>query len=184
MFSKTDAERLAAGLEMREAHRALLDHWLSLWPGDALPSRALLSPAKLKYYLPSLLLFDTVPDRSVTIRLAGTRILRTLKTELTGPGWIALGPKSSRAERLRLFSRMARGAFGLGHRRIPLTFGQHYISEELILPFAEEPSGITPLLCHLDGDADPHVEIHPIDEALGVPLDFKLVPLPRAAAAA
>ncbi|HEY0105831.1 MAG TPA: PAS domain-containing protein, partial [Rhizomicrobium sp.] len=121
MFSKTDAERLAAGLEMREAHRALLDHWLSLWPGDALPSRALLSPAKLKYYLPSLLLFDTVPDRSVTIRLAGTRILRTLKTELTGQDWIALAPKSYRAERLRLFSRMARGAFGLGHRRIPLT---------------------------------------------------------------
>ena len=164
---------------MRDANRALVEYWLSLWADDALPSRAKLKPARLKYYLPNLLLFDTVPDRSVTIRLAGTHIVRSLKTELTGRDWIALAPKSYRAERLRIFSALARGAIGLGHRRIPLTYGQHYVSEEIVLPFAREAGGICPVMCHLDGNADPHVEIHPVEEALGSPIDFKLVPLPQ-----
>src|SRR5258707_3511096 len=99
-FSKRAAERLVAGLELRKANRALAEHWLSLWNGDALPARAQLKPANLKSYLPDLLLFDTVPDKSVTIRLVGTNIVRQIKMELTGRDWVAMAPKSYRAERL------------------------------------------------------------------------------------
>ena len=176
-FSKREAERALAELDMTAANRALCDHWLSLWPGDALPPRAAIAPARLKPYLPNIMLMDTVPDRSVTIRLAGTRIVSSLKTELTGQDWVALAPKSYRAKRLRNYSAVARGAVVVGHRRVPLTFEQYNVCEEILLPFAEEAGGNCPVLAHVSGTSPDLVEIGSAEAALGRPLDFKLIPL-------
>ncbi len=177
-FSKQEAEKQIAVLAMSDANLRLARYWLSLWPGDALPRRAALNPAKLKHHLPNLLLFDVVPDTSVTIRLAGTQIVRSIRMELTGRDWVELAPPDYRAERLRVFSSLARGAIGFGHRRIPLTHGEHYISEEILLPFAPEADGMSPVMCHMDGNAQPHVEISPVREAFGSPVDFSVYPLP------
>jgi PAS domain len=178
-FSKRDAERLVAGLILRPASRTLVEYWLSLWAGDALPRRETLRPARMKRYLPNVLLFDVVPEKSVTVRLAGTQIVHAIKTELTGRDWVAMAPPSYRAERLRVFTALARGAIGVGHRRIPTTFNQHYNSEEVLLPFAPEAGGVSPVMCHLDGDADRHAEVYPVSEAIGKPLNFGLHALPR-----
>ncbi len=176
-FHRRVAERVVAELQVDAMNRALAEYWLSLWQDEALPSRASLKPAELKTYLPNLVLFDTLPNKSVSIRLVGTYIERSLKTELTGKDWIAMAPKSYRAERLRILSTIARGGLGVGHRRVPCTFDQHYICEELLLPFAEEAGGTCPVMAHVSGTSPAFVEIQSADAALGIPLDFKVIPL-------
>jgi len=183
-FSKREAERALAELDMTAANRALCDHWLSLWPGDALPPRAAIAPARLKPYLPNIMLMDTVPDRSVTIRLAGTRIVSSLKTELTGQDWVALAPKSYRAKRLRNYSAVARGAVVVGHRRVPLTFEQYNVCEEILLPFAPDQNGIYPVLVHLDWKPLAYTEVESVPDALGAPTDTKIITLRKISARA
>ena len=110
MPSKRAVENIIAGLDLEQSNRTLADHWLSLWEGDALPPRAKLNPAKLKSFLPGMLLFDVVPDRSITVRLAGTGYRYALQNDPTGTDWIAAAPESHRANRLKAFSTIARGA--------------------------------------------------------------------------
>jgi len=171
------AERVVAELDVDAMNRSLAEYWLSLWRDDALPARASLKPAELKSYLPNLMLLDTRPGKGVTIRLAGTYIEHFLKTDLTGKDWIAMAPQAFRAERLQALSAIARGAVCIGHRRVPLTFDQHYICEEILLPFAEEAGGNCPVLAHVSGTSPDLVEIGSAEAALGRPLDFKLIPL-------
>ncbi len=162
---------------MEPDNRVLADHWLSLWTGDALPPRAKLDPRQIKPFLPNLLLFEVVPDKSVVIRLAGTRYRRALNTELTGQDWIALAPEHYRAERLRIISAIARGAIGVGHRRVPLTHGADYVCEEILLPFAPECGDTHPVLVHVNWKAEEFVQIRSTQKALGDPLDFRICAL-------
>src|SRR3569832_2333028 len=83
------ADSLAA-LPLDAAHRALVEHWLSLWQGDALPPRAALNPARMKAYLPNMMLFNVVPDVSVHVRLAGTHFTHILGVDLTGVVWFVV----------------------------------------------------------------------------------------------
>jgi len=178
-FSKRDAERLVASLNVGALNRELIAYWLSLWPGDALPDRASFNPAKLKHRLPEMILFDVVPGKSVTVRLAGTNIVRGLRMELKGCDWIAAAPPSFRAERLRNFTSIARGAIIVGQRRVPLNFGDSYVCEEILLPFAPGADGIHSVICHIDGNPGPHVEINPVSEAMAKPIAMAIFPLPQ-----
>jgi hypothetical protein len=150
---KPSAERaqdVVAKLKLEESNRALAENWLSLWDGDALPPRANFNPARMKPFLPNLIMFNVRPDVSVTVRLAGTAFHHFLDAELTGRDWIALAPESHRATRLKLFSTIARGALLVAHRRIEMTVGDDYISEEILLPFAPEANGTSPVIVHVN----------------------------------
>jgi hypothetical protein len=177
MLSFRHVQEVLAKLDLEESNRALADHWLSLWDGDALPPRAKLNPGKLKEFLPNIIMFNVVPDVSVVVRLAGTGFRYFLDSELTGGDWIALAPESHRATRLQLFSSIARGAILVAHRRIAMTVGDDYLSEEVLLPFAPEPSGSSPVLVHVNFKAEHFLKIKSMTQVTGDPIDYKLVPL-------
>ena len=176
-FKKTTAQDAIAQFGLEESNRALAEYWLSLWHGDALPPRANLNPAKLKPFLANIIMFNVVPDRSVTVRLAGTGFRHFLNSELTGGDWIASAPKSHRTARLKLFSAIARGAILVAHRLVAMTVGDDYVSEEILLPFAPEPSGSSPLLVHVNFKPEHFLKIKSMAQVTGDPLDFKLVQL-------
>lgn len=175
--NKRAAEDAVAQLELESSNAGLASHWLSLWQGDDLPARAAFHPAKLKPYLASILLFDVVPDQSVRVRLAGTGYRHILGAELTGQDWIAAAPESHRAIRLGLFSAVARGAIIMAHRRIAMTTGADYLSEEILLPFAREASGAHPVLVHVNFKPQQFLQIRSIPQVTGDPLDWKMLPL-------
>ena len=176
-LDKDSAARAIDGLALEPGNRTLAQYWLSLWRGDALPPRAALSPAQMKRFLPLILLLDTVPEKSVTIRLAGTHYRKALGTELTGQDWIALAPPAYRAERLRIFSEIARGAVGVGHRHVPLTYDPDYVCEEIVLPFAADDDGSSPVLVHVNWRRESYAQARSVPQALGDPLDFRLCAL-------
>jgi hypothetical protein len=175
--NKRAADDAVAQLELESSNAALASHWLSLWRGDELPRRAAFRPAALKPYLSSILLFDVVPDASVTVRLAGTGYRHILGAELTGQDWIAAAPQDHRAMRLGLFSTVARGAIVMAHRRIAMTVGDDYRSEEILLPFAREASGAHPVLVHVNFKPQQFLQIRSIKQVTGDPLDWKMLPL-------
>jgi hypothetical protein len=178
VFSKAVAADIVSRLVLEERNREFVHHWLSLWDGDALPPWANFSPAKLKPFLPSILLFEVVPDNRVTVRLAGTGYRYILKTDPTGRDWIAAAPESHRATRLQVFSAVARGAILIAHRRISMLSGADHISEEILLPFAQEPKGYVPVLVHVNFRPEQFAEVKSIAQVTGDPLDYKLIPLP------
>lgn len=176
-FDRDFAESLLARVDLELANRALARHWLGWWKDGALPARTRLEPAKLKSFLPNLILFDVVPDRSVTVRLAGTLFRRALGTEITGKDWVAVAPAHYRAERLRIISQIARGAVGIGHRRIAMRGAEAYVCEEILLPFAAEACGTSPVLVHVDWHPQHLSVVESAEQALGDPIDFKVLPL-------
>jgi hypothetical protein len=177
MPSFENAQEVVAKLGLEESNRALADHWLSLWDGNALPPRGNLNPAKMRRFLSNIILFNVVPDVSVKVRLAGTNFRHFLNAELTGADWIALSPESHRATRLSLYSTIARGAVVVAHRRIVMSVGDDYVSEEILLPFAPEPNGASPILVHVNFKPEQFLKIKSMTQVTGDPLDYKLVPL-------
>ena len=109
-FKKEVAEKAIRSLHLEASNQQFADYWLSLWQDDDLPARASFSPARLKAILPSLLMYDVIPEQSVIIRLAGTGYDLILGPSLAGKDWIALTPEDYRATRLQTFSTIARGA--------------------------------------------------------------------------
>ncbi len=177
VLDRLAAAKIVAALDLETENRALAEHWLSLWQGDALPQRSAFHPAQLKRYLPNILMFNVVPDTSVTVRLAGTRYNHILGAELTGKDWIAAAPEHHRPVRLNLFSTIARGAVMIDHRRVAMSVGDDILVEEILLPFAAEASGVYPVLVHVNLKATQYLKVKSIKQALGDPVDFKLVPL-------
>ena len=176
-FRKSVAREVIAQFGLEESNRALADHWLTLWDGDALPPRANFNPAKMKPFLRNIIMFNVVPDKSVTVRLAGTAFRHFLDSELSGEDWIALAPKGHRSTRLKLFSSIARGAILVAHRLVKMTVGNDYVSEEILLPFAPESGGSSPVLVHVNFKPEHFLKIRSIAQVTGDPLDSKLVPL-------
>ena len=176
-FRKPVVEDIVARLDLEAPNRAFAVYWLSLWDGDALPPRARFSPAKMKPFLPNMLIFDVVPDERVTVRLAGTGYRHVLNNDPTGKDWIEAAPESHRATRLMIFSTVARGAILVAHRRIAMLGGGEHVSEEILLPFAEDQGGRVPVLAHVNFRPDQFTQIKSIAQVTGDPLDYKLVPL-------
>jgi hypothetical protein len=168
-FHKPIAEGIVARLGLEAANREFADYWLSLWEGDALPPRVRFSPARMKPFLPSIQIFDVVSDERVTVRLAGTGYRYVLKTDPTGKDWIEAAPESDRATRLKIFSAIARGAILVAHRRIAMLGGGEHVSEEVLLPFAEEEGGLVPVLAHVNFRPDQFTQIKSVAQVTGDP---------------
>ena len=166
-----------ARLDLEPHNRALAELWLSLWSGDGLPPRSAISPSRLKPYLSGLILFDVVPDTSVTIRLAGTRYRHVLGAELTGKDWLALSPPDYRPKRLAIFSAVARGTMVVAHRRVQMTMGEDYISQEILLPFAAVPGATPAVLAHVNFQPMQFLEIKSLAQVTADPMDFEMIAL-------
>ncbi len=183
-FDRQATERAIDALHLARSNGEVAARWLGLWRGDALPPRAAFRPTGFKSFLSTIVLFNVVPDESVTVRLAGTRYAHILGEEMTGMDWIAAAPQRHRATRLDLYSRIARGAILLGHRRLVTMAGEDHVCEEIVLPFAPDAQGVTPVLAHVHLPVDHYLKIKSVPQALGEPVDYALVTLEKAADAA
>jgi hypothetical protein len=121
--------------------RPLVEYWLSLWRGDALPLRADFRPKAIAKVLPSIAIFDVVPGESVRCRLMGSGLTQGLGRDPKGEDWIALTRPEDRASRLQRWSDVARGAIGRGLRTGYRASGVKQFSEEFMLPFAVAEEG-------------------------------------------
>jgi hypothetical protein len=130
--------------------KPVVEYWLSLWRGDALPARAEFSPKVVVKALPAIAIFDVVPDESVYCRLMGSGLTQGMGQDPTGKDWIALTRPEDRAPRLKRWSDAARGAIGRGLRMGYRVSGAKQFSEELLLPFApSEGSDVHQVLYHI-----------------------------------
>ncbi|HEY4273862.1 MAG TPA: PAS domain-containing protein [Rhizomicrobium sp.] len=109
-LEKNDLRRILAQVDFSERCQQLADYWLSLCSDTALPQRDSIDPARIKALLPGIIIFEVVPDVSVRVGLSGMDFRGALKIELSGADWIARTPAKDRAERLKIFSQVARGA--------------------------------------------------------------------------
>jgi len=130
--------------------RPLVEYWLSLWRGYALPARTEFSPKAVVKALPAIAIFDVVPDKSVHCRLMGSGLTQGLGQDPKGQDWIALTRPDDRAPRLKRWSDVARGGIGRGLRPGYRASGAKHYSEELLLPFAPaEGSDARQVLYHI-----------------------------------
>jgi hypothetical protein len=58
-----------------------------------------------------------------------------------------------------------------------MTVGDDYVSEEILLPFAPEPGGCSPVLVHVNFKPEHFLKIKSMAQVTGDPIDYKLVPL-------
>lgn len=65
--------------------REFAEYWMSIHPGDRLPSRADFDPIDIPSLLPHLVLVDVTPDPiRFMVRLQGTDVTRAMRRELRG----------------------------------------------------------------------------------------------------
>jgi hypothetical protein len=176
-FKKEVAEKAIRSLHLEDSNQQFADYWLSLWQDDDLPARASFSPARLKAFLPSLLMYDVIPEQSVIIRLAGTGYDLILGPSLAGKDWIALTPEDYRATRLQTFSTIARGAVRVAYRSLAVLSGDDIMTEEILLPFAPQPNGVHPVLGRVNWRQDQLQRIKTISQGTGGAIDHRLVSL-------
>lgn len=177
--------RILADLDLAPSNRQLADYWLSLCDEGRIPSRTMIKPSALRSLLPNLILFDVVPDQSVTVRLAGTTFGAVLGVDLTGRDWVAMAPENYRARRLSIFSDIATGAIGHGIRFVELDYPRDYSCEEFMLPFrAEAGTGTCAVVCHVDWNLkSDFMPFRSREQVMGAALAFETIPLPRLMAA-
>ena len=149
-FSKAAAVRCFTENPPGSGSRRVADYWLSLWKGDELPLRADFKPRGVADQLPTISIFDVVPDKSVYCRLHGSVLGQGFGEDITGKDWLALTPPAERATRLQRWSDVARGAIGRGLRVGRRESGEPQYSEEMMLPFGDiGPDGARQILYHL-----------------------------------
>lgn len=160
------------------------NYWLSLWRGDELPLRADFKPRDIADQLPSIGIFDVIPDKSVRCRLFGSILAQGIGRDITGEDWLALTPESQRVARLERFSTVARGAIGRGLRTSIRESGEQQFSEELLLPFGDVAGdGTRQVLVHVAWRPtayDPTVT--KLEYSGGLAIAFRITPLRSSAA--
>lgn len=166
-------------LRISQASRQIVDYWLSLADDGELPVRAAFDPTAASELLRGCGLFDVVPGKSVTCRIAGTVFKLVLGQKLAGADWLAMTPPRHRAQRLVRYSAVAQGAIGVGRRLVGAEGREPQRVEEMMLPFAGTgEDGATPVLVHTDWRPEGD-EWFGVDATFALTLaeDFFLVPL-------
>ena len=142
-FDHDAASQALGAAGFNDANYRLAQYWLSLWQGNSLPKRAHFDPRRVPDLLSTICIFDVIPERQVTCRLAGSAIRRALGIELTNRDWLAPLDESQRAIRLQRFSTLAYGAAARSLRHAIDQDGREQIVEKILLPFGDISSNGT-----------------------------------------
>ena len=118
-------------------NRSVLEYWLSLRSGDALPLRANFDPRHIRRSLSKLLVIQVRPEERAVCRLAGTGIVRMMGFDLTGRDIIAHTAPEFQRERMARYMNCIDGFIHRSVRTMQGASGEPVRSEYLILPFAD-----------------------------------------------
>jgi hypothetical protein len=123
--------------------------------------------------------FELHPDGRLICISCGEYIRRSTGMDLTGKDWVALALPEQRAGRLAAFRNVAAGAVAHSLRYGEHASGEVHYIEEILLPFAERPDGIVPVMAHLGWRP---AESGPSDSAefrnsRAIPNEFQLIAL-------
>jgi len=170
-----------AGLAPRT--QKIFEYWLSLWEGDELPKLSRFRPEDVPQLAANILIFNVVPDKSVTIRSAGDSFTRSSSGWRLGTDWLTTAPPRARDSRLRRFTASARGAIVRGIPEAILKSEHAYFYEAVHFPFRSEDDGVTPVMVYIDWEP-PNNENMPVpaNERANLPIVTEIFPLPRRAA--
>ena len=153
-ITKDTAESAIEKLSLGEKNTAFVGYWLSLWRGDELPRFETFDMARLPALAPMMVLFDVVPERSVIVRSAGSEVCRAVGRQLAGLDWIAYAAARNQKLRMQNMSEVANGSVLLARRPFSLATGTPRANEELVLPFAPNADGVTPVVACTDWKID------------------------------
>jgi hypothetical protein len=170
-----------AGLAPRS--QEMFEHWLSLWQGNELPVLEDFAAERVPKLSPNILIFNVVPDSSVTVKFAGSNFTRSGSGWQLGTDWLNSAPPKTRDSRLRRFSASARGAIVRGIPEAILKSEHAYFYEAVHFPFRPGADGTTPVLVYIDWDP-PNNENMPVpaNERANLPIVTEIFPIPRNAA--
>jgi hypothetical protein len=153
-ITKDAAERAIEKLSLSDKNRAFAGYWLSLWQGNELPRPERFDLARLPTLTPGVMVFDVLPDRSITVRSAGIDICRAVGQRLNGIDWITHAAVRNRGLRIRNFTGVAEGSVLIGRRPFLLAGGSLRINEELALPLAADADGASTVIAYTDWKTD------------------------------
>ncbi|MGH6873191.1 MAG: PAS domain-containing protein [Rhizomicrobium sp.] len=136
-FDKQLAIRGFGALTLAPESRRILDYWLSLWEGCALPQRARFEPVRIRDLLPGVMIMEVKPGERVMARLSGSAVNAAVGMDLTGKDLLALTRDSDRRERLERNSQTGLGNAGWCIRRGARPDGSEWSAEEIHLPFRD-----------------------------------------------
>jgi hypothetical protein len=178
-FNKDLAVRCFAENPPGPEGRHVADYWLSLWRDGELPRRVDFQPRGIADHLPSISIFEVVPDISVYCRLHGTVLAQGLGQDITGKDWIAMTVPQDQPTRLQRWSDVARGAIGRGLRNGCRESGETVYAEEIMLPFGDTaPDGSRQVLFHLAWRQSPYdPTVTGLHNANRLTLEFRLTDL-------
>ena len=129
----------------------MVEYWLSLSRGGALPCREAFDPTAASELLRGCGLFDVVPGKSVHCRIAGMLLKLIFGSNTSGRDWLALTPARHRRQRMVRYSAVAQGAIGIGRRDVFREEREPVRIEEVMLPFADvSAGGVYQVLVHTD----------------------------------
>lgn len=126
-----------------ELNRAFYEHWQSLRAGAAFPHlKDFLSKPQPRLQ-PHVVIKDILPERSIQVRLHGTRLVELAGEDLTGQDLLDYSDTPEMAEDLWFFQRgIVDHNVGLSVLKQTVTAsGRHVRFEELSLPLAPFPGG-------------------------------------------
>jgi hypothetical protein len=160
-----------------EKNMRLACYWLSLWEGDAPPTRESFDPRKVVELLPGIGLVDMHEDKGPICRLSGTAIDRALGRPVTGTNLLDFLPEKDRGTRLTRLNAILDGGISVSRTAFSTRHGTSNFVETLQLPlYGRCETGTRQYLAHANWrpnmgfakDAAPGLK-------LGLPETFELV---------
>ena len=167
-----------AGLAPRS--QEMFEHWLSLWEGNELPAVEKFSAERVPRLAPNILIFNVVPETSVTVKFAGSNFTRSSSGWQLGSDWLTSAPPKTRDSRLRRFTASARGAIVRGIPEAILKSEHAYFYEAVHFPFRPGKDGSIPVLVYVDWDPPNNENMPmPANERANLPIVTEIFPIPR-----
>lgn len=178
-FIKALAVEGFAALDLAEENRRILDYWLSLWEGDALPARARFEPLRVRDLLPGVMIMEVKPGERVRVRLSGSAVNAAVGMDLTGQDLLALTSPADREARLERNTSSANGNAGWSLRTGMTPDGTAWEAEEIYLPFRDlTEDGARLILYHTtlrpNPGTGPAISLH---GGLSLSESYRLIPL-------
>lgn len=138
-------------------NRHVLEHWLGLRGGEAVPERTRFNPMQLPRILPRIIMLEPQGPESALIRTFGSELARRLGMDLTGIDLVSVYEGPRRRDVLELLHAVREErAIAVAYSEWTTPSGFRFVTENLWLPFAGGGGEVTRIMGALhEPDAPP-----------------------------